>query len=104
MATPYNILQSLERAKDGDRNFVPDPGAAGVIDPQFTDDGFAVLSVASSAYTLASADKFGLGTKLTVNAQAADITVDGNAVSDGDFATFIVTLDSSAAKQWVLAY
>jgi hypothetical protein len=103
MGAPYSEFQSELKARQAARDRLRDPGEDGVI-LVTCDHGTVVLTVASSDYTLQQASDLPLGTRVTCFAQAASVTVNTEAISDGEFATFLVSLDASGDTQWVLAY
>lgn len=98
MTTAFNIRRKLGLSRDLP-DLLKDPGASGTI--QLDGQDFAVVKLATAGtQTLQAAAQVGLGTEVLVLAQAA-VTVNGVALDDGDYAVFVVTLDSSGARQWV---
>lgn len=99
MTTAYNIRKKLGLSADAKVGHLKDPGASGTIYLDGNDLALVKLATAGTQSLQAAAD-VGLGTRLIVLAQAA-VTVNSVALDDGDYAEFVVTLNSSGARQWV---
>lgn len=102
MASPHNIKAGMQRAGRADVGKVKDPGDGNSINPGNYDRAFCVVT-SGTTRSLVSASRFPLSTKLLVISQTSTITVNSIALADGEFAEFVVTLDSSGDKQWVEA-
>lgn len=98
--TAYNIQSKLSKARRGDRTKVADPGDAGTIKAQNVDRAVCVVT-GGTTRSLEAAARYSEGASILVISQTSSITVNSQALADGEHAEFIVTLDSNGAKQWV---
>ncbi len=101
MATAYNIRNKLFRSSLADRGSRVDPGTGGVIIVGPVDRAVATLTGAG-ARTLEPATGVGLGTEILCCSVTASVTVNTIAIDAGEFAKFLVTLDSAGVKEWSL--
>ncbi len=98
--TAYNLLNKVARANKAGRQLVLDPGDAGTIKAKQVGHAACIVE-GGTTRSLESATRYGVNDSLLVVSQTSTITVNGVALSDGESARFVVTLDSSGAKQWV---
>jgi hypothetical protein len=99
--TPYNLAASIGRALDAGAVHLLDPGADGTV--TVAPKGIAILVLESAGErTLQTATGVDLGTSVKVYATAASATVNSQAIADGGYAEFQVTLNASGVNQWSL--
>jgi hypothetical protein len=98
--TAYNALNKIYQGNAAGRNVIADPGDGKTIRVSPTTQGVCIVT-GGTTRLLPTASTLPIGTKQTVISQTTTITVSGVALADGEFAEFLVTLDSNGARQWV---
>lgn len=99
--TPYNLAASVGRALDAGALHLLDSEGTGTITVAPKGVGILVCNVAGDR-TLQAAAGVDLGASVKVYATVASVTVNAQAIADGGFAEFQVTLNASGAHQWTL--
>lgn len=101
MSTSYNVQNALYRASEASRRALLDPGSGGTIVVVPNDLCYVTLT-STGARTLQAAANVAVGTSVLCISQATTPSVNGIDVADGESIEFKVTVDSSAANQWVV--
>ena len=102
MTTAYNVRDKLMLGGRASRQVISDPGSAGTI--LVVHDRGVCTVTGGTLRTLEAAAQVPLGTEILVIPQTTTITVSGQALTDGQSAKFVVTLNSSGVNQWVKAF
>ncbi len=95
----YNLAHGLYKARQADHTTLRDPGDAGTIRVSPTDLNVCVMT-GGTTRSIQSAADVPVGVQLLLISQTSTITVSDVALGDGEFALFVVTLDSSGDNQW----
>lgn len=99
--TPYNLAASVGRALDAGALHLLDPQGTGTVN--VAPNGIGILEcTVSGDRTLQAATGVDLGTSVKVYATVAGVTVNGQAIADGGYAEFQVTLSAAGVNQWTL--
>lgn len=99
MTTAYNVRSKLLQNISSKCAVIADPGDGGTISIS-ADDSYCVLT-GGTTRTLKAAASVPVGAKILLISQTSTITVNSSvALSDGEWARFVVVLDSSGANVW----
>ena len=104
MTTAYNLRNKMYRSGLADRSSRLDPGSAGTLIVTPVDRAVCTMTDAGTR-TLETAAGLGVGTTVLCISQTDAVVVAGAVsitINDGEYVEFVVSLDSSGDKQWVV--
>ena len=104
MTTAYNLRNKMYRSGLADRSSRLDPGSDGTLIVTPVDRAVCTMTDAGTR-TLEAAAGLGVGTTVLCISQTDAVIVAGAVsitINDGEYVEFVVSLDSSGDKQWVV--
>lgn len=104
MSTPYNLRAGLQRSARAGKQKLKDPGDGGTINATPGDPAVCIVT-GGTTRVMADPTGYPVGTQVTVISQTSSITVStvdpaNVALAAGEFATLVVTLNSSGTEIW----